>query len=81
MVYLAKFSIVFSFSATEGRPSGQVTKFVSGDDLGDDFMEEDTYSAKKDKSTEAKLVSLSNSQESNLKSKKKQGPKVVNFVG
>ena len=45
---------------------GKLTKFVSGDDLEDDFMADDTQK---------------NSEESNLKSKKKQGPKVVNFVG
>ncbi|PON90865.1 ADF/Cofilin/Destrin [Trema orientale] len=61
-------------ASTDGRPRGQVTKFVSGDDLEDDFMAEVTYVGKKDKSTEPK-PSASNSQESNLKSKKKQGPK------
>lgn len=58
-----------------------MTKFISGDDLEDDFMAEGTYGGKKDKSTELKAGSASNSQGSNLKSKKKQGPKVVNFVG
>lgn len=70
-----------SYSISDERPRGQVTKFISGDDLEDDFMAEDTYGGKKDKSTEPKAGSASNSQGSNLKSKKKKGPKVVNFVG
>ncbi|KAL5568004.1 hypothetical protein UlMin_024579 [Ulmus minor] len=60
---------------------GKVTKFVSGDDLEDDFMINDTQVGKKNKSTEPKAGSASDSQETHLKSKKKQGPKVVNFEG
>ncbi|XP_062075013.1 uncharacterized protein LOC133779023 [Humulus lupulus] len=68
-------------ASAEGRPRGQVIKFTSGDDLEDDFMAEDTNGSKKDEASEPDLGSVSNSQESNIKSKKKQGPKVVNFVG
>ncbi|CAK7337288.1 unnamed protein product [Dovyalis caffra] len=48
----------------EVRPTGRVTKFISGDELDDDFMTENTYSIPKDDG----------------KSKKKQGPKVVTFA-
>ncbi|GFY81917.1 hypothetical protein Acr_02g0001570 [Actinidia rufa] len=58
---------------------GQVTKFVSGDDLDDDFLAEDTYS--KSKSSESKSGPTSDFKESSIKGKTKQGPKVVNFVG
>lgn len=52
------------------RSRGQVTKFVSGDDMEDDFMTEDIHSGDKNKS--AKLT------DGHVKPKKK-GPKVVNF--
>ncbi|KAJ1391048.1 Zinc finger, CCHC-type [Sesbania bispinosa] len=57
---------------TEVRPSGQVTKFVSGDDMEDDFMTDDIYSGdKNDKNKSSK------SKDGHVKPKK--GPKVVNF--
>ncbi|KAE8022531.1 hypothetical protein FH972_008323 [Carpinus fangiana] len=62
------------------RPRGKVTKFLSGDDLEDDFLTDDTYSANKDKPSESKVGSASDSKESHVKPKKKQGPKIVNFV-
>ncbi|KAM6555861.1 hypothetical protein CsatB_002880 [Cannabis sativa] len=68
-------------ASTEGRPRGQVIKFTSGDDLEDDFTAEDKNGGKKDESSEPIPSSASDSQESHIKSKKKQGPKVVNFVG
>ncbi|CAA2981603.1 DNA-binding HEXBP [Olea europaea subsp. europaea] len=49
----------------EERPN-RITKFISGDDLEDDFMTVTTSGDDKDKS---------------VKSKNKQGVKVVNFVG
>lgn len=61
-------------------PMGKVTKF-SGDDLEDDFMTEDTSNVNKDKSSKLKDTSISDPKDSTVKSKKKQGPKVVNFVG
>ncbi|KAK7391374.1 hypothetical protein VNO78_19790 [Psophocarpus tetragonolobus] len=54
----------------EERPSGQVTKFVSGDDMEDDFMTDDIHSGDKEKSAK--------STDDFVKPKKK-GPKVVNF--
>ncbi|KAJ9679409.1 hypothetical protein PVL29_021365 [Vitis rotundifolia] len=63
----------------EERP--KVTKFVSGDDLDDDFMVADTYTGYKEKSSEAKVHPTPESKNSHVKPKKKQGPKVVNFVG
>lgn len=68
------------FPATKIEERPRVTKFVSGDDLDDDFMI-DASSGKKEQSTEPILGSASIPQESPIKSKKKQGPKVVNFVG
>lgn len=58
-----------------------MTKFVSGDDLDDDFLTDDTNSGNKDKSSESKVGSASGSKESHVKPKKKQEPKIVNFVG
>ncbi|TKY51302.1 hypothetical protein E2542_SST22812 [Spatholobus suberectus] len=55
----------------EERPSGQVTKFVSGDDIEDDFMTDDIHSGDKSKSVK--------STDGHVKPKKKKGPKVVNF--
>ncbi|KAI4351737.1 hypothetical protein L6164_006062 [Bauhinia variegata] len=52
---------------TEEMPSAQVTKFVSGDDLEDDFGTDEISGADKDKSTKSQ------------DSKRKKGPKVVNF--
>ncbi|XVF50827.1 hypothetical protein PTKIN_Ptkin04bG0134700 [Pterospermum kingtungense] len=52
------------------RPVGQVTKFISGDDLEDDFMTQDST----DHDT-------SDAKDAKIKTKKKQGPKVVNFQG
>ena len=57
-----------------------MTKFVSGDELDDDFMTENMYSIPKDKSTDSKVVPP-DSKDGHGKSKKKQGPKIVNFVG
>lgn len=54
------------------RPRGQVTKFTSGDDLDDDFMVLDSA---------PKSQNASDPEHTITKSKKKQGPKVVNFVG
>ena len=54
-----------------------MTKFASGDDLEDDFnMVEDD----KDKETCEPKADIA-SKEPIVKSKKKKGPKVVNFVG
>lgn len=53
---------------TNERPIGQVTKFVSGDDMEDDFT---AAQIKDDKSKPSKL------KDDNVKPKK--GPKVVNF--
>ncbi|KAF4400206.1 hypothetical protein G4B88_019415 [Cannabis sativa] len=62
-------------ASTEGRPRGQVIKFTSGDDLEDDFTAEDKNGGIKDESSEPIPSSASDSQESHIKSKKKQGPK------
>lgn len=68
------------FSGNE--PRGKVTKFASGDDLEDDFsfVGEKTGAKTEDKSSDI-VGSASLPQGSNVKSKKKQGPKIVNFVG
>jgi hypothetical protein len=71
---------VFPAIVDDERPRGKVTKFLSGDDLEDDFLTDDTYSANKDKPSESKVGSASDSKESHVKPKKKQGPKIVNFV-
>ncbi|KAL5746331.1 hypothetical protein ACOSP7_027477 [Xanthoceras sorbifolium] len=62
-------------------PRGKVTKFSGGDDLDDDFATEATPSGNNDKSSKSKDVTASDPKDGNVKSKKKQGPKVVNFVG
>ncbi|KAB1210678.1 hypothetical protein CJ030_MR6G009118 [Morella rubra] len=62
-------------------PRPKVTKFISGDDLEDDFLNNETLNGDKDKSSGSKVGSASESTESHVKPKKKQGPKVVNFVG
>ncbi|CAI9092226.1 OLC1v1027415C1 [Oldenlandia corymbosa var. corymbosa] len=54
-------------------PRNQVKKFVSGDDLEDDFM---TVKASTDENDK-----ISDSNTKNVKSKTKKGTKVVNFVG
>lgn len=64
----------------EERPAGKVTRFVSGDELDDDFMTENIHSRKKDNSSDSKVGST-DSKDGHVKSKKKQGPKVVNFSG
>ncbi|KAK9292342.1 hypothetical protein L1049_020308 [Liquidambar formosana] len=64
----------------EERPRGQVTKFISGDDLDDDFMADDTYNSN-NKSSESKVDPASESKGSHVKSKKKVRTKIVNFIG
>lgn len=56
---------------------GQVTKFTSGDDLEDDFTTIDDGKEKKTSEPNADITS----NEPNVKPKKKQGTKMVNFVG
>ncbi|KAJ0098300.1 hypothetical protein Patl1_20125 [Pistacia atlantica] len=63
--------------AFEDMPRGQVTKFVSGDDLDGDFVIEETSSGNKDKSA-SKVGPVSDFKDGNVKSKKKQGTKVAN---
>ena len=58
-----------------------MTKFVSGDDLDDDFLAEDTHRGNKSKSSESKGCPASDCKENSVKGKKKQEPKVVSFVG
>ena len=55
-------------------------KFASGDDLEDDFFTDNKHGGNKDESSESKVGSASNSKESCVKPKKKQGPSIVNFV-
>lgn len=57
-----------------------MTKFVSGDDLDGDFVMEETSSGNKGKAASI-FGSVSNSKDGNVKSKKKQETKVVNFMG
>ncbi|KAM1232089.1 hypothetical protein ACFX13_042685 [Malus domestica] len=59
-------------------PRGKVTKFLSGDDLEDDFsfIDEKKNGVTQDKSADT-VGPASLSQESTVKSKKKQGPKVA----
>lgn len=69
-----------AFKQEESRP--QVTKFLSGDDLEDDFIMEDEDKAKKEPKKTAKSDPIASQASHNqTKVKKKQGPKVVNFVG
>lgn len=70
-----------SSAAITDKPRGQVTKFISGDDLDDDFMAEDTHVGDKDQSSDVQLGPASDLKSNDVKPKKKQGPKVVNFVG
>lgn len=69
----------FAAARLEDRPTGKVTKLTSGDDLDDDFMMEDAHKGDAEEPINEKIPSLV--PESNEKTKKKQGPKVVNFVG
>ncbi|KAM0069237.1 putative transcription factor interactor and regulator CCHC(Zn) family [Helianthus debilis subsp. tardiflorus] len=64
-------------SRIESMARGQVTKFSSGDDLEDDFTMIDDGKEKNKSVVKADTAS----NEPNVKSKKKQGTKVVNFVG
>lgn len=60
------------------KPRGKLTKFISGDDLKDDFMMED----KDDKPNKSSKVDANSGlREGNGSVKKRQCPKVVNFVG
>ena len=71
--------VIYLFPATEHhqeRP--KVTKFVSGDDLDDDF---NTNTGPEEKSSQAKIHPDPESKTSHVKPTKKQDPKVVNFVG
>ncbi|GKB29191.1 RNA-directed DNA polymerase, eukaryota, nucleotide-binding alpha-beta plait domain protein [Tanacetum coccineum] len=61
----------------ENIARGQVTKFSSGDDLEDDFTMIDD--GKEKKTSEPNADAASNA--AAAKSKKKQGTKVVNFMG
>ncbi|PQM40863.1 hypothetical protein Pyn_02379 [Prunus yedoensis var. nudiflora] len=61
------------------RPRGKVTKLVSGDDLDDDFSFVDKkHGGAKDEPVDI-VGSASHSQESPVKSKKKQGPQSSEF--
>ncbi|KAK7357330.1 hypothetical protein VNO80_16614 [Phaseolus coccineus] len=53
----------------EERPRGKVTKFISGDDIEDDFMVDDTHSADNNKSAKSK--------DGNVKPKKKDSKVVI----
>lgn len=58
--------------------------FGSGDDLEDDFLAEETTTGNKGNTSHSKADSVSEGvqvEKNNVKPKKKQGPKVVNFVG
>uniref|UniRef100_A0A7N2MI10 CCHC-type domain-containing protein n=1 Tax=Quercus lobata TaxID=97700 RepID=A0A7N2MI10_QUELO len=76
---LGMWGVTRSAYVNEERPRGQVIKFASGDDLEDDFFTDDKHGGNKDGS-ESKVGSASNSKESCVKPKKKQGPSIVNFV-
>ncbi|KAK2983507.1 hypothetical protein RJ640_023041 [Escallonia rubra] len=65
--------VAFRMDAT---PRGKVTKFFSGDDLEDDFAMEDTQIGGSEE-----VAPTSDLKDKDVKPKKKQGPKVVNFVG
>lgn len=56
-----------------------MTKLTSGDDLDDDFTMEDAHKGNAEEPANEQILSLVS--ESKEKPKKKQGPKVVNFVG
>lgn len=63
----------------EDRPRPQVTRFIGGDDLEDDFVMDTTSTHKKHK-VSASAADHSCQNDGEVKPKKK-GPKVVNFVG
>ncbi|XP_058181436.1 uncharacterized protein LOC131299880 [Rhododendron vialii] len=67
-------------TSDEGMQRGKVTKFISGDDLDDDFLMGEADGSKT-KPSESKGDPASDFKTNNVKAKKKQGPKVVNFVG
>lgn len=68
-------------SEIQEKPRGQVTKFISGDDLEDDFiMAGDASGNKQDKSSESKASKSDLTEQNVVRSKKKHGPKVVNFL-
>nr|XP_010911552.3 zinc finger CCHC domain-containing protein 9 [Elaeis guineensis] len=71
----------FGQQRTLGKPEesllGQRIIYRSGDDLEDDFMEEDVRSGKTDTASDTGEVEKN----MNAKPKKKKGPKVVNFLG
>ncbi|OUZ99549.1 hypothetical protein BVC80_1523g2 [Macleaya cordata] len=77
--------LLFYFpAANEYEGKSRVTKLASGDDLDDDFMVEDMNNGNKNTSSgsDANSVSLGVQIEKNIVVKpKKQGPKVVNFLG
>lgn len=73
-------SLIYPISADEGMQRGKVTKFISGDDLDDDFLMGEADGSKT-KPSESKVDPASDFKTNNVKAKKKQGPKVVNFVG
>lgn len=63
------------------RPRVQVTKLTSGDDLEDDFITAgDTSGNKQDKSSESKASKSDLTEQKIVRFKKKNGPKVVNFL-
>jgi cofilin len=67
-----------SYGGNQERPKGKVTKIISGDDLEDDFTFDEMPNEPNDvaaASDDSKDIT------ENVKSKKKLGPKVVNFVG
>lgn len=66
-----------------GESRRQVTVFGSGDDLVDDFMADDTANGDKNTISHSKAdsVLVVEVEKSNVKPKKKQGHRVVNFVG
>lgn len=65
-------------TAIQEQSRSQVTKLVSGDDLEDDFVLEDDSKDKDSKKTKTDPFQTNHTQ---AKLKKTQGPKVVNFVG
>lgn len=81
-ISLTGVSLICPISATGdgGMQRGKVTKFISGDDLDDDFLMGETDGSKT-KPSESKGDPASDFKTNNVKAKKKQVPKVVNFVG
>lgn len=70
--HLTFYLFVSAFEQGE-RPTPKLTKFVSGDELDDDFMTENSNVIQQEKPSDSK--------DTQAKSKKKQGHKVVNFPG